>query len=235
MKKELREGKVMKKYKSILILIFGCLIPLLFTATIPYALPTKMHLNSLKETEHSWTFEIKLYAINLEGGAQSTIDVYIDSFWGMDISLRIAETPYMINGFLVDSGGYTGETMHFTASKTGVYYIQVKVNSGSGFYDIIVESGTIGPASGTTLEYFDVSYLLVLVLPSIFILIVGLLVLRRRAKMPEKKPIISIYKKWDRLVEKVPVEKEELMICEYCGSEIKKSLKKCPNCDTIIN
>ncbi len=225
----------MKKYKPILVLVIGCLIPLLFTATIPYALPTRLHLNSRKSTEHSWSFEIKLYLISLEEGSQYTIDVDIDAFWGMDISLRIAETPYMINGFSVDSGSNTGEVMHFTASKTGVYYIQMKVMSGSGFYDIIVESGSTTPATGATLEFFDISYLLVLILPSIFIIIVGLILLRRRASMPEKKPIISIYKKWDKPKQEVIVEKEELMICEYCGSEIKKSLKKCPHCNTTLN
>ncbi len=225
----------MKKVNPILILVIGCLIPLLFTATIPFALPTRLHLNSRKSSEHAWNFDIKLYVITLEAGSQYTIDVDIDTFWGMDIALRIAETPYMINGFSVDSRSNTGETMHFTASKTGTYYIQVKVNSGSGFYEIEVVSGTTSSATGTTLEYFDVSYLLVLVLPSVFILIVGLLFLRRRAKIPEKKPIISVYKKWDRPEKEVQVEKEEMMICEYCGCEIKKSSKICPECNTSLN
>ena len=224
----------MKKYKPILILVFCSLIPLLFTAIIPYVLPTKLHLNSLKRNDHSWTSEIKLYVITLEEGSQYTIDVNIDSFWGVDMSLRIGETPYMIEGFSVDSGSSTGETMHFTASKTGDYYIQIIVNSGGGFYDIIVESGTIGSATGTTLEFFDVSYLLVLILPCVFIFVMGLIILKRRASIPERKPFISVYKRWDKHEKEDLVEKEEVMICEYCGREIKKFLKKCPHCNTSL-
>ena len=225
----------MKKYQPILLLIIGSFIPLLFTATIPHAFPITMRLNSRKETEHAWDFDIKLYSITLQEGSQYTIDFDTDSFWGLDVALRISETPYMINGFYVDGAGYSGETMHFTASKTGVHYIQVKVISGSGFYSIEVSSGTIGTATGSTLEFFDVSYLLVLILPSIFIMVVGLLVLRKRAKMPEKKPIISVYKRWDKQEKEVIPKEEALMICEFCGSEIKKSLKRCPNCNTALN
>ena len=231
----------MKKNKSIIILVFCSLIPLLFTSIIPYVLPTKLHLDSLKSNDHSWTGEIKLYVITLEEGSQYTIDVDTDLFWGMDVSLRIGETPYMINGFSVDSGSSSGETMHFTASKTGDYYIQMRVNSGGGFFDISVDSGTVGLATGPTLEFFDVSYLLVLILPSVFILAIGLIILKKRASRPERKPFISVYKRWDKpekkdFVEKEDlVEKEEAMICEYCGREIKKSLKKCPHCNSTLN
>ncbi len=224
----------MKKYKPILILVICSLIPLLFTTTIPYALPSELHLNSLKETEHSGTYEIKLYVIALEAGSQYTIDVDISTFWGIDISLRIAETPYMIKGFSVDSTGYTGATMHFTASKTGDYYIQVKVNSGSGFYDIIVESGTTDPATGPTDDFFDVLYLLVLILPSIFILAVGLIILKKRPLIRKKRQFISVYKKVEDEKKDVSVKKEELMICSYCGSEINKNLKICPQCNTSL-
>jgi len=225
----------MKKYKSIIILVFCSLIPLLFTTLIPYVLPTKLHLNSLKSNDHSWTGEIKLYVITLEEGSQYTIDVDTDPFWGMDVSLRIGETPYMINGFSVDSGSSSGETMHFTASKTGDYYIQMRTNSGGGFFDISVDSGTVGSATGSNVEFFDVSYLLVLVLPSIFILAVGFIILKKRASMPERKPFISVYKRWNKPEKEDLAEKEEVMICEYCGREIKKSLKTCPHCDTTLN
>jgi hypothetical protein len=225
----------MKKYKPILILIICSLIPLLFTAIIPYVLPTELHLGSLKRHDHSWTGEIKLYVITLEVGSQYTIDVDIDSFWGMDVSLRIGETPYMIEGFSVDSGSNTGEVMHFTASKTGDYYIQMKVNSGGGFFDISVTSGTVGSATGSNVEFFDVSYLLVLILPSVFILAIGLIILKKRASRPERKPFISVYGRADKPEKEDLVEKEEVMICEYCGREIKKFLKKCPHCNTTLN
>ncbi|MCK4380525.1 MAG: hypothetical protein KAW51_05245, partial [Candidatus Lokiarchaeota archaeon] len=141
---------------------------------------------------------------------------------------------YMIKGFSVDSGGHTGATMHFTASKTGDYYIQVKINSGSGFYDLIVESGTTDPATGPTDDFFDVSYLLVLILPSIFILAVGLIILKKRPLLRKKRQFISVYQKVENEKKDVSVKKEELMICSYCGSEINKNLKKCPQCNTSL-
>lgn len=225
----------MKKYKPILILVICSLIPLLFTATIPYILPTKLQIDSLRMNNHLWNQENKLYVIPLEGGSQYTIIVIISStISGMDIALRIGETPYVINGFSVDSGLSTGERMHFTASKTGDYYIQIKANSGSGLFHIIVESGTTGSATGSNLEFFDVSYLLVLILPSVFIVAVGLVVLRRRASMPERQPTFSIYKRIKKEENDELAKKEDVLICEYCGIEVNKFLKKCPNCHTSL-
>ena len=89
----------MEKPKKIIILIIGSLIPLIFTATIPYVIPVRLDMNSTKSNDHSWTGEIKLYVVSLEEGMQYTIDVDIDDFWGMDTSIRIGATPYMINGF----------------------------------------------------------------------------------------------------------------------------------------
>ena len=225
----------MKKNKHILILVICSIVPLLLTAIIPYVLPTKLHLDSLKSNDHSWTGEIKLYVITLEEGSQYTIDVDTDPFWGMDVSLRIAETPYLIEGFSVDSGSSSGETMHFTALKTGDYYIQMRTHSGGGFFDISVDSGTVGSATGLNVEFFDVSYLLVLILPSVFILAIGLLILKKRASRPERKPFISVYGRGDKSKKEDLVEKEEVMICEFCGREIKKFLKICPHCDTTLN
>jgi hypothetical protein len=138
----------------------------------------------------------------------------------------------------VDSGGYTGETMQFTASKTGDYYIQVKVNSGSGFYDIIVELGSTMGMSGPNVGFFDVSYLLVLILPTIFIVVVGLLVMRKRVQDKDtvkKMPVATnIYRRATETKSAVSVKKEEVMICEFCGSEITKNLKICPHCNTSL-
>ncbi len=224
----------MKNPKPIFILVFCSLIPLLFTATIPYAIPTKLHMNSSINNETGTSGSFVMYVITLEEGSQYTIDVDTSSFWGMHVSIRIAETPHMIVGFSVESGSSSGETMHFTALKTGDYYIQMKINSGGGFFDISVESGTIGSATGVNIEFFDASYLLVLILPSIFIGAVGLLILRRRASVPERKPTINIYKRVKKEEKAVLVKKEEVLICEYCGSEINKYQKKCPNCQTSL-
>ncbi|MHA1509161.1 MAG: hypothetical protein ACTSO6_10710 [Promethearchaeota archaeon] len=224
----------MKKPKPIFILVFCSLIPLMFTATIPYVIPTKLHMNSSINNETGTSGSFVMYAITLEEGSQYTIDVDTSSFWGMHVSIRIAEAPYMISGVSVESGSSSGETMHFTALKTGDYYIQVKINSGGGFFDISVESGTIGSATGVNIEFFDILYLMVLILPSISIIALGLLILRRRASVPERKPTINIYKRVKREETDVLVNKENVLICEYCGTEINKYRKKCPNCHTSL-
>lgn len=233
----------MKKSKSILIIVICSLIPLLLTALIPYLIPTKLHMNSIKNNDHSWAGEIKLYVVSLEEGSQYTIDVVTDAFWGMDASLRIGETPYMINGFSVDSGSSIGETMHFTPSKTGDYYIQMKTISGSGFFDISVNSGTIGSATGANVEFFDFLYILVLILPSVAIVALGLLVMKRRASYTERIRTVNIYKRVKKEESDVLVNKEDkddiakkgdMRICEFCGVEINKFLKKCPNCHTSL-
>ncbi len=223
----------MKKYKSRLILVFCSIVPLLFTSTIPFAAYTRLYVDSLRGNEHGWTGEQLLYVITLESGSEYTI-IINSGPWDMDISLRIGETPYMINGLSVDSGSTYGEIMHFTPSKSGEYYIQMRVKSGSGFFYIEVESGTTNPASGENIAYFDVSYLLVLLLPTVFILAVGLLIFKRIAARPERKPFINVYRKGYK-VEKEPLAiNDDLMICEFCGVEINKHLKKCPNCQRSL-
>jgi len=212
----------MKKYKSILILVLCSLVPLLFTATIPFALPTRLDRNSIFN-DHGWTGDKILYAITLESGFEYTITVNSGP-WSMDCSIRIGETPYMINGLSVDSSSTYEERMHFTTSNSGDYYIEIKVNSGSGFFYILVESGTTGSATGSN----------VLVLPSVFILAMGLLIMRKIAARPERKPSINIYRKIEKEDKDILEINEDVMICESCGIEIKKKQKKCPNCRTIL-
>ncbi len=222
----------MKKYKSILILVLCSLVPLLFTSTIPFALPTRIHLNSINSNESFRGGEQRLYSITLESGSEYTITVNSGP-WSIDISIRIGETPYMINGLSVDSSSTHEERMHFTASKSGEYFIQLKVNSGSGFFYILVESGP-GSSTGSNVNFFDVSYLLVLVLPSVFILAMGLLIMRKIAARPERKPSINIYRKIEKEDKDLLEINEDVLICEYCGVEIKKKQKKCPNCQTAL-
>jgi len=214
----------MKKYKSILILVLCSLVPLLFTSTIPFALPTRLHLNSINSNESFRGGEQRLYSITLESGSEYTITVNSGP-WSMDISIRIGETPYIINGLSIDSSS--------THEETGEYFIQLKVNSGSGFFYILVESGP-GSSTGSNVNFFDVSYLLVLVLPSVFILAMGLLIMRKIAARPERKPSINIYRKIEKEDKDLLEINEDVMICEYCGVEIKKKQKKCPNCQTAL-
>ena len=224
----------MKKYKSVLILVLCSLVPLLFTSTIPFALPTRLPLNSINSSESFRGGEQRLYSITLESGSEYTITVNSGP-WSMDISIRIGETPYIINGLSVDSSSTHEEIMRFTTSKSGEYFIQLKLNSGSGFFYILVESGPTDSATGSNVAFFDVSYLLVLVLPSVFILAVGLLIMRKIAARPERKPFTNIYKRIRKKGEDSLDTNVDVMICEYCGIEISKNLKKCPNCRNILN
>ena len=232
----------MKKPKPIFILIICSLIPLLFTATIPYVISTKLHVDSRINNEHGSGGGIVTYVVSLEEGSQYTIEVDSDAFWGMHFAIRISDTPYMINGYTVDTGARR-ETMHFTALRTGDYFIQLKIHSGGGFFNIEVESGTIGTATGPNEDFFDFLYLLVLILPSVAIVALGLLVMKRRSSYTERIRTVNIYKRvkkeeTDVLVNKEEkddiAKKEDMMICEFCGNEINKFLKKCPNCHTSL-
>ncbi|MFX0073912.1 MAG: hypothetical protein ACFE96_00610 [Candidatus Hermodarchaeota archaeon] len=224
----------MNKRKSILILVICSLVPLLFTTVIPFTTHRRIDIDSSLSNQHGWTGDQKLYVIALESGSEYTI-IMFSGPWDMDVSIRIGETPYMINGVFVDSGSTQGETMHFTPSKSGDHYIQIKVKSGSGFFYFVVESGITDPATGTNEAFLDVSYLLVLILPSVFVIAIGALILKRRASRPEKKPFINIYRK-EYWTKKAPsVSKEELVICEHCGVEFPKNIKKCPNCQKSLN
>ena len=173
----------------------------------------------------------------MEAGSEYTITMFSGA-WNMDVSIRVGETPYMINGVSLDSGSTQGEIMHFTASKSGDYYIQMRVKSGSGFFYFVVQSGITDPATGSNEAFLDVSYLLVLLLPTIFILAVGLtvgiLIKKRRAARPERKSFTNIYKReyWKKKASSE--SKGETMICESCGVEINKNLEKCPKCGAIL-
>jgi hypothetical protein len=222
----------MKKYKSILIIIIVSIIPLAFTTTIPYVFPKRLSLNTLEIAEHAWSFELpKKYVISLEGGQQYTIYIDVDTFWDMDLAIKISEMPYMITGMEVDVASHSGETMHFTTPRSGDYYIQIGVNSGSGFFDIGVDSGITSPATGQNVEFFNGTYLFVLILPTLLILIFSLIILlmkaRRKSYAYIKKPgVITPTKK---------VEKDEVFFCQYCGNEITLNIKTCPNCNTPVN
>lgn len=228
---------LMKKYISYLILIICSLIPLLFTSTIPFVAHRRVEVGSSLSNEHGRTGEQILYVVTLDSGSEYTI-IMFSGPWDMDVSIRIGETPYMTNGLSIDSGSTQGETMHFTASKSGDYYIQIKVKSGSGFYYFVVQSGITDPATGSTETFLDVSYLLVLFLPTIFILAggiaVGILIKKIRAARPERKPFINRYRRVKSEEKELSIDNKGVMICEHCGVEINKGLKKCPNCQASL-
>jgi hypothetical protein len=161
--------------------------------------------------------------------------VDVSTFWGLDVVLRIGESPYMLTGYKVDTISYTGETMHFTAPHTGDYYIQVVGSSGSGFFDIGVETGITSPATGSNVEFFNGTYLIILILPPVLILLVGLIILllisrRKKSSLVKKQYTVSPYRK----VEIEKKEEKKAKFCPYCGNEIDSNLVTCPHCQTSL-
>ena len=224
----------MKKYISILILVSCSLIPLLFTSTIPFVAYRRLDVGSSLSSEHGRTGEQKLIVITLEAGSEYTI-IMFSGPWDMDVSIRIGETPYMINGLSVDSGSTQGETMHFTAPHTGDFYIQVVGSSGSGFFDIGVETGITSPATGPNVEFFNGTYLIILILPPALILLVGLIILllinrRKKSSLIKKPYTASPYRK----VEKEEKGEKEIKFCQYCGNKIDSNVTTCPHCQTSL-
>jgi len=223
----------MKKSISVLIIIIICVIPLAFTTTFPLMSPRRLHLDTIQVSEHTRSFEQpKKYNIHLEQGNQYTIIVDVNIFWALDVVLRISESPYMLTGYRVDTVSYTGETMHFTAPHTGDYYIQVFGSSGSGFFDIGVETGITSPATGPNVNFFNGTYLIILILPTALILLVGLVILliinrRKKSSLIKKPYTVSPYRK----VEK---EEEEVKFCQYCGNQIDSNVARCPHCNTPL-
>lgn len=230
----------MKKYKSILLIIIVSLIPLLFTTTIPYALNSRLYINSTRISEHTWGIFPNSYVTSLQQGNQYTITVEVSSFWNMNVGIRIGDTPYMISGYIVDSSGYSDEVTNFMATRTGDYYIQV-IAEGSGFFDITIELGITNPPTGASNEFFDVTYLLVLILPCVIIMSIGIFIFILRTKrkkrlliVPKTTTTINPYKEENKEEKESVIEIKVKNFCQFCGSEIKESLNVCPHCNSQI-
>jgi len=178
----------MKRQKKTLILVIIPLIPLLLSTTIPYVLGTKLSLNKQYYVSNSK----KMLFVTLERENQYTIFAdtgldwsYLNGYYKS--SLKISETPYMITGYTVKCDDETGEIiMHFIPSKTGDHYIQI-INSEYSF-DIIIFSGKLYLETGRTVEFFDATYLSVLIGPSIILfLVVGFYLTKVGRKQPREK------------------------------------------------
>lgn len=71
-------------------------------------------------------------------------------------------------------------------------------------------------------------------MPTLFILAVGILIMRKRAARPKRKPFINIYRRVKNEEKELSVDNKDVMICEFCGVEIDEGLKKCPNCQRSL-
>jgi len=63
---------------------------------------------------------------------------------------------------------------------------------------------------------------------------VGLLIFKKIAARPERKPTINIYKKGYKGEKDPSAIDDKVMICEFCGVEINDNFKKCPNCKASL-
>lgn len=230
----------MKKYKFILLVIIISIIPLLFTTTLPYVLHSRLNVNSMKMGEYANGIFHKQYIVSLQRGNIYTITVTPSS--NMNVAIRRSDSPYMMSGYGVDGNtGGSYETMHFFAARGGEIYIQI-VTKGSGYFNIIISTGVeTDPPTGIVNQFYDGTYLLILILPSVAIILIGIII--NKLKVKRKKRIIIVprittttnpYKEEKKEEKESVIEKKVRNFCQFCGSAIKESLKECTNCNCEI-
>lgn len=213
------------KRNHLLMLIGISLVPLLFTTTLPYISANRLSLNILKNTEHIYSGESILYVASLQEGNQYTINVFMSNFWEADITIKISDTPYVFVGQIVDENSFVGDVMNYDAIRTGDHYIQISSKSGSGYFDIRIDEGITNPSSAPNQDFLDLLYLLVLILPSVFMILIGIgisLYIKSQSKYTWTKRSYTNQQKQE--------EKEEEDFCRFCGSKIKLNQQICSNC-----
>jgi len=185
----------MKKAIKILVLIVISLLPIPFSLTIPYVRSSRLQLDTNKGLESNWQSIPNIYVISLEQGQTYTISVqaYLPDT-NAEILLKIGDTPYSISGYQFDSLSSPNVLLHFTASRTGEYYIQV---SCSRSFNIRIDLGRLYTQLRGMTEFFDISYLLVVILPTFIILLGGIIgfLYKLKTKSPtEKLPQVDFEK-----------------------------------------
>jgi len=189
-----------KKSNKILVLIVLSLSPLLFSSTIPYLVSSRIPLNEIQLEQSTASYVPIRYVVSLQQGEDYTINAFmIVSLPNSELTVKISDTPYSIFGYLVNSGSNSSAVMHFTASRTGEYYIQV---TGSSVFNIRIYTGIINTQTSDTIEFFDVSYLLVLILPTLIFLLIGVILNKNwnyfknklKFEIPIKERLHTIFK-----------------------------------------
>ena len=228
------------KSKFYIIVAVISIIPLIFSLTLPYAFAKRLYLNTPLALQHTSRSSPRTFVIPLIEGLEYTIDVDVDEFYAMDITIKISPNPYIVAGQMVDSISYTGDIMNFMPSRSGNYYILIIGDSySSGFFDIRVDLGITSPATAPLTPFFGGIYLLVLILPSSIIFLVGMFILLLIRKK-QKDQIIrkELYAKTpyqEKKVEKeASVGQDEVKFCPFCGTKIQRSAQFCANCGNSI-
>ena len=159
------------------------------------------------------------------------IKVSWDSFWGMDLSLTVANDELFSDIIgTSDNPGNTNEKIDLKIESPKIIYLKVYCNSGQGFFSILV--------SDDTSEIIITTVLIVLIAVAF---IVGLLtytkVKKKKKTYKYMSPEINPY----RIEEKNQSSSEEksqydsdVNFCIYCGQKLNKNAKICENCGTEI-
>lgn len=123
-----------------------------------------------------------------------------DSFWGIDVSLYLYQTPFQISGLKVDSVSNSGDRFQYTAEKTTTYYIKLK-GVMMGFFDFSVTESTV-TNSATPENNVNVGRLLLFIIPFVVILAFTLLIDLVVRKIVNAKPLKRAKKALDKEVKR---------------------------------
>lgn len=157
------------------------------------------------------------------------IKVSWDSFWGMDLSLIVANDDTFSDIVTTsDNPGSSNEKIDLKIENPKTLYIKVYCNSGQGFFNIIVSDDTSAIILST-----------ILIVVICVISIVALLVynkLKKRNKTYSKiPPDINPYRS-NRKVKDLSEEESQydsnVNFCVYCGQKLANNAKICENCGT---
>jgi len=159
------------------------------------------------------------------------IKVSWDSFWGMDLSLTVANDELFSDIIgTSDNPGNTNEKIDLKIESPKIIYLKVYCNSGQGFFSILV--------SDDTSVIIITSVLIVLIA---VISIVGLLIytkVKKKKKIhkyvsPEINPY-RIEEKGQSSFEEKSQNDSDVNFCIYCGQKLTKNAKICENCGTEL-
>lgn len=168
--------KLEENTKTLLILCGIAAIIFTVQFVFPFFIPIRLLLNNSRNDRMDSVAFVDLnapayYSITLTGGQSYEVIVTTNPADSTDIILRVSSIPHLIVGLHVDVPSYTGETLVFTPSYSGLYYIMVSsYPGGAKDFDIIVQPGS-GSSTGPVVLVIDPIGTVVLFLPTVLFLI----------------------------------------------------------------
>ncbi|MFW9938782.1 MAG: zinc ribbon domain-containing protein [Candidatus Thorarchaeota archaeon] len=173
------------------------------------------------------TFSVEVPARNIH------IKVSWDTFWGMDLSLTVANDE-MFSEIIAtsDNLGGSNEKIDLKIQSPKIIYIKVYCNSGQGFFSILVSD--------------DISIIIITTVLLVLIAVAFIIGLLTYSKLKKKKktktqkyvsPEINPYRieeKGRSLSEEKSQYNSDVNFCIYCGQKLTKNAKICENCGTEV-